>query len=293
VEASRAPAADLITGLTLEVRDVAAARRFYEAALAGAGRWAESAQTAVVESAGQRIELVRRVRPRASGDRGYHVGLRVPRERLAAVVETLGAMGCTVDRWREDHPAEREPSPFVVDPSGNLVQLVLSDDTDSLILDHLTMPFDDVEAADLFYRVALGGMLDHYFGWRMADVHEARRADERAAPWTRLTKFSRVQQNTQTNPIPQRFLRFGATRLGLFVATKHIQEPPEDLISGTPRILLRTPAAVDDVQAHLSSVDVTTSSTALRVRGVRFKREGDRFLLRDPSGNFVVLQCAR
>ncbi|MBM2812713.1 MAG: hypothetical protein HW416_3472, partial [Chloroflexi bacterium] len=68
--------------------------------------------------------------------RGQHTAYGVPRERVEALAQQLERAGHKVERWREDHPSERQISPYVMDPSGNWVQLVPSDSTGSLI-DHV------------------------------------------------------------------------------------------------------------------------------------------------------------
>lgn len=285
----------MIAGLTVEVRDLEATDRFYRLLLAeAAGTWTEASRRIAFETDSQRIELVQRARPRAHGELGRHLAIRVPGVHLQRLVAELSSLGRTSHLWREDHPAERTPTTYVEDPSGNLIQLMPSDGAGPL-LDHVMLPVDDLEAADHFYRKALGGVLDHYHAWRMTDVHEARAwaaGDDPCAPWTRMTKFSRVSGSTITSAIPQIYLALGPTRVGLVVSTKHIQEPPEGLLRGTPTILLRTSTPAEAVAAHLAEVDIGTAATMRKVNGVPFEREDRRFYLRDPSGHFAVLECA-
>jgi catechol 2,3-dioxygenase-like lactoylglutathione lyase family enzyme len=289
------PWPELIAGITLEAQDLAVTRGFYTLILGdGSGAWSESSGHLSFAHGSQRIDWVRRARPRHLAEFGRHFGLRVPRERMPQIVEALSSGGYATHSWREDHPAEREPTIYAEDPSGGLVQLVSSDDPTASMIDHITLPVEDLEAAENFYRKALGGVVDHYHGWRMEDVHEARAwaaGNDPCAPWTRVSKYSRVNGRTNTAPTPQVYLAFGPTRLGLVVATKHFQEPPEGAVQGTPNLAIRVRATVSAVATHLSQVDITRASTVLKTPGVPFKQVGQRLFLRDPSGHFVVLEC--
>lgn len=292
---TRAPVPGIIAGVSVEVHDLLAARHFYDFVWAPfGGIWDEPPRRMILKTDLQRIELAQRPKPRILGDLGQHVGYAISRARFQMLVGQLDARGYEINHWREDHPAEREPTAYVRDPSGNLVQLVATDQTGGPLLDHVLLPVDDLEAAESFYRKGLGGVVDHYHAWRMADVHAARawaQGEDPCAPWTRMTKYSRITSSTTTSAVPQVYLTFGRSRLGLVVAAKHIQEPPEGKLRGTPYALFKTPSSAQDVAAHLAEVDITTANTTKKVRGVPFQQAGRRFFLRDPSGNFAILEC--
>lgn len=294
VDAEATIGTNLLVGAVVEVTDLAATRRFYELVFRDtAGVWEEPPRRLGFRTADQSIEFVQRARPRTQARVGNHLAYRVKPFRVRPLLDELRAMGHEVSWWREDHPREQEVASYLHDPSGNLLQIAASEEL-GVLLDHATIAVEDLELGDLFYRTGLGGQLDHYHGWRMDDVREAQRwvdGDDQCAPWTRYSKYSRMFHETIARPIPQVFLAVGPTRLGLVVASEHVQEPPEGALKGTPRLLLHCAQPADKIAAHLAAVDVCSAATARRVPGIRFLREGASFFLRDPSGNFVQLVC--
>ncbi len=287
--------ANHLLGAMLDVGDLPIARAFYDPIVRAAGaRWTGGRDALAFEGRGQRVELLQRRRPRVLGWAGHHVALSVPAGRLHALTDELRAAGHTLNWWREDHPAEREPTAYASDPSGNLVQLVGSTDTAPL-LGHVTVPVHDVELGEKFYRVILGARLDYYHGWRTEDTMEAKawaNADDPCAPWTRVSKYAPLYHVTVARPVVQVFLRLGEQRLGMVVATKHVHEPPEETLRGTPAVILGTPKSAREVAAALPTLDVTTSEAIHVPRGIPFRRIGNTVYLRDRSGNFVQLVCA-
>lgn len=286
--------ADFLVGAVLDVKDLTAARAFYDRIFRDSGgRWEDGDKRLVFRAGVQRIELVERSRPRTLGWTGAHQAFRVPARRLHAIADDLRAVGHEVSWWREDHPSEREPTAYVSDPSGNLVQLIGSNDGTPLLA-HANIVVHDIELGEKFYRGVLGGRLDHYHGWRTEDSIEAKSwaaGDDPCAPWTRVSKYAALYHVTVSRPVPQVFLRLGETMLGLVVAAKHVQEPPPEVLRGSPRVILRTPRAIDAVTKRLPTMDVTTSEALHRPRGIRYRREGSTVYLRDRSGNFVQLEC--
>jgi catechol 2,3-dioxygenase-like lactoylglutathione lyase family enzyme len=203
----------------------------------------------------------------------------VPASRVSDLIERLAADGFDADRWREDHPDERSPGAYRVDPGGNLVQI----SEGSGGIDHVALEINNFDYAEYFYGSALGCSVDYYHGWRAEDYAstlEDDGANDEMAPWTRRDRGSyRDKGQRIARPNAQVFYRLGSTRLGLFIATAMRQQPPEETLRGTPRVVLRANRNAAEVALRLADFPF------------RFEREDSHFFLRDPSGNFVELEC--
>ncbi len=286
---------EAIGGIVVEVQDLSAARGFYSRILADVpGRWDDGERSLAFVAAGQRITFVAKARPRTLADAGRHVGYRVASARLSALADELKNTGHEVSWWREDHPEEKRISPYVRDPSGNLVQLVPADRCDAPI-HHVTLTVHDLELGEFLFADALGGEVDYYHSWRTEDILEAKvwmDGDDPCAPWTRAARYGRLNHRVSARPIPQLFARYGESLLGLVVASKHIQEPPEGVLKGTPRVVLRTRQPAGEVSAQLAATDVSTGLVPHNVVGVPSRRKHGVVFIRDRSGNFVEIECA-
>ncbi len=275
---------DFIRGIVVEVRDLAATRAFYSLLFQDAsGVWHEADQNLIYRSGPQRIEFVRRSQPLTLGHTGQHQAYSVRADRLPALAEALAAAGHAENWWREDHPGERTVTAYVSDPSANRVQLVASGG-DGPLLRHAALEVHDLELAELFYVKSLGGKVDYCHGWAMDDYAEAKawgEGKDPCAPWTRRFDVRYWDKLRIARPNMQLFVRFGSTVLGLILATEHRQEPPEEVLRGTPRLILQTAQPVGEVAAYLSSV------------ALPFEAEDRSLFLRDPGGNYVELDCTR
>ncbi|MBM2810540.1 MAG: hypothetical protein HW416_1299 [Chloroflexi bacterium] len=275
-------APDLIAGIVLEAADLSATRAFYEPIIGRNSTWSENAQELTCRRGPQHIRFMQRSQPRTMGEHAQHFGLRVTASRVGGVVEELAAQGFDRLEWREDHPDERSPSAYLTDPSGNRVQLVASSVAAGLI-HHAAFEINNFDYAEYFYLSALGAAVDYYHGWRAEDYRVDSETDDTSdacAPWTRRDRGSyRDQGQRILRPNAQVYLRFGPTLLGLFIATSARQQPPEEMMRGTPRVVLRTNRTPREVAEILDGFPF------------RYERGGWRFFLRDPSGNFIELEC--
>jgi catechol 2,3-dioxygenase-like lactoylglutathione lyase family enzyme len=282
-----------ILGLVLEVPDLAAARAFYEDIFGSTrGEWVETRQRLVFQSGGQRLEFVRSRHPRTIAHAGYHVGLRVATGDYRAITNALLQSGHTVDWWREDHPAEREPTAYLSDPGGNIVQLVKSDEGG--LIDHAGIPVESIEDAEVFYTRALGGQLNGYFGWTTEDVMVGRAwaaGDDPCAPWTRNAYVSFRTHKPTPSPAAQIYSGFGNEYVAIYLTGQRLPEPPEEQLKGAPRLILHAAQTADEVAQRLTEVRATAVRLTYDGGKVPFEREAQDLFLRDRCGNFLQIAC--
>ena len=276
------PGQPRLCGIVLEVEDVDAARTFYAQVFGDAGSgWRQGKHSLTYCRGQQRLDLVERARPHTLTLSGQHQAYYVDARRLPDVVRQLREAGHEVSEWREDHPAERSVNAYVLDPSGNRVQLAPSTN-EPLLLHHACIELHDLELAELFYARTLGGAVDYCHGWAMDDYAEAAawaEGRDPCAPWTRRFDVRYWDKLRIARPNMQTFVRFGEGLVGLILATEHRQEPPPDQQWGTPRLILDSDVPAQQAAAHFASQDLA------------FEREGSRLFLRDPGGNYVELVC--
>jgi catechol 2,3-dioxygenase-like lactoylglutathione lyase family enzyme len=162
----------------------------------------------------------------------------------------LAARHIAVHDYKEDRPAEQADNFYFYDLDGNRIQLVVSGYANGsgkvLGIDHAAVECHDLEWAEDFYVKVLGLEVEDRVGWRTADYVCAQlwgEGKEHMAPGTRRwdQRYTVMEQKRRIpRPNTHFFLRVGADVLGIYLATQHRQEPPEEQIVGTPRIGLRT-----------------------------------------------------
>lgn len=284
--------ADLLAGVMLEARDLAATRAFYEPIFSDVpGEWQQERDRLTYRAGCQTIEFGRRPRPRSFADSGQHQAYRVRPSRLRSLAGDLERAGHEVNWWHEDNPPEREVTAYVLDPAGNRVQLVPSDDL-GLLLDHAALEVHAFDYCEHVYRKVLGGQIRYYHGWRVEDEANAKawgRGDDPCFPWTRRDNpgwfdFARAGTNDRNLRVPrpatQVFLGFGNTTLGLISASRVRQEPPEEIIRGLPRLILHSARPAAEAFVQIS-----------RTLPLPHETEGRTAYLRDPDGNFAEVRC--
>jgi hypothetical protein len=288
-------AIDMISGAVLDAADLAATRAFYAPIFRDhPGEWLETRSRLIFESGDQRIEFIKRPRPRTLAHAGQHVAYRVKADRLKALADELSVAGHSVNWWREDHPNEKETTAYLSDPSGNIVQLVASEDL-SLLIDHYYVPVEDIEHGELFYIKALRGSLECYYGYKTEDVAAAKRWHEGkdpCAPWTRNAFISFRTHEPNPTPAAQIFARFGQAYVGVTLTGQRIPEPPEEFLKATPRAILHTTQRPDEVARYMAGVQISPVSLKYDGGHIAFRREGRSIYLRDRSGNFFQIDCA-
>ena len=107
--------------------------------------------------------------------------------------------------------------------------------------DHVGIQCDDIEWMELLYVGGFGMTTDYLVGASTADYVRATawgEGKEDMAPgtrrWDKRFYTAPGQIPMVARPNMQIFLNAGRDVLGIFLATKHDQEPPEELIVGVP-----------------------------------------------------------
>ena len=233
-------------------------------------------------------------------DLGVHHALRVGPDRRRAMVEQLGASGVAIHAYHEDRPAEADDNCSFLDPDGNRLQLIAAGAVSApgaTLLDHTVLLACDMLWADEFYGRLLGLPIESKIGVRTADHSRARRwaaGEEEMAPGTRrLDKLYMPMggQREVARANMQFYYSVGDGTLGVYLATRHVQEPPEEQIVGMPRTgFVATREGLDRAAAALArarrpfSGPLDHPAPSPIARSLYFK---------DMSGNFLELFVPR
>lgn len=299
---------DGISHLAVNVDDIDMALNFYRDVL---GFSHEPAVTlpqcgthAVVKApSGQRVALCRSELPRASADSGVHNAYRVTAAGRSSIVDRIARQGGKVFSYREVRPAEAGDNCYFYDPFGNRIQLVVTDRAASGAqsnaavqgIDHAVIQTIDIEWEEDFYVHLLGLPVDCFVGRRTADYVLAQMwkdGKEDIAPGImRLDKRYSTIHGTDPVPRPnmQLFVETGEDVLGIYLTNKPFQEPPEEMVIGTPRTAFRvTRAALAAIAASLQGAKHPTVGPVEHPAGspVRYS-----LYCRDPGANFIEFCC--
>jgi len=254
-------------------------------------------------ASGQWLILARSERPRTFPDSGVHQAYRVTPWDRDAIGAKLAAAGVPVHTYKEDRPAEAADNFYCFDPDGNRIQLIANSGvaTDPrgkvLSIDHAAIESHDLEWAEDFYVNRLGWVADHRVGWRTDDYVRAKlwgEGKEQMAPGTRRwdRRYTTMEQKRLLpRPNTQLFVRVGDGVLGVFLATQHRQEPPEEQIVGTPRIGVRASRAVLIETAKLLAE--ARSLTAGPLEHPSRSPIALSLYIKDPGANFLEICVPR
>lgn len=297
---------DGISHIVIEVADLKRAKEFYRLlgfAFAGDDRVPECGRNALFRTAsGQGIILTESPEPRALSETGVHQAYRISPVERDAVAKELAACAVTVQTYEEDRPREKNDNFYFYDPDGNRIQLVAAAATAGasgkiLGIDHAAIECHDLEWAEDFYVKKLGLTVDHRVGWRTDDYVRAKlwgEGKENMAPGTRRwdQRYTVMEQKRRLpRPNTHFFVRVGDQVLGIYLATQHRQEPPEEQIVGTPRIGFRAGRQVLDQTARL------LAATRTPIKGPVEHPEpapiAASLYVRDPGGNFLEICVPR
>ena len=257
---------DAISHTVIEVADLKRGEEFYRVLgfePAGHDRVPNCGRNASFRTAsGQWLILCENEQPRSLPETGVHQAYRVTAPDRQAIAEAMAAREVPVHTYKEDRPAEAGDNCYFFDPDGNRVQLVAAQTPAEacgkvLSIDHAAIECHDLEWAEDFYVSRLGLAVDHRVGWRTEDYARARlwgEGKEHMAPGTRRwdQRYTTMEQKRRLpRPNTQLFVTIGAQVLGVYLATQHRQEPPEEQIVGTPRIGLRANRGILEQTATL------------------------------------------
>jgi catechol 2,3-dioxygenase-like lactoylglutathione lyase family enzyme len=247
---------------------------------------------------GQWLILSENSQPRSLPKTGVHQAYRLASFDREAIGKKLVIRQIDVHHYKEDRPAEEGDNFYFYDPDGNRIQLVSSETVSDpggkvLAIDHAAVECHDLEWAEDFYVNALGLSVDYRVGWRTADYVRARlwaEGKEEMAPGARRwdQRYTAMEQKRRIpRPNTQLFLRTGDSVLGVYLATEHRQEPPEEQLIGTPRIGFRT------TRRQLDETVKLLSQHRLALHGpIEFPASTPvlaSLYLKDPGGNFLEI----
>jgi catechol 2,3-dioxygenase-like lactoylglutathione lyase family enzyme len=295
---------DGISHIVIEVSDLKRGEEFYRALgfrslandlLPECGR-----SSAFATASGQWLVISECKEPRSLPETGVHQAYAVTAPDRAAIKERLTAREVAIHTYKEDRPAEENDNFYFSDPDGNRIQLVVAKTAPAsrdpmLGIDHAAIESHDLEWAEDFYAERLGLTVEHRVGWRTEDYVRAKlwgEGKEHMSPGTRRwdQRYTVMEQKRRLpRPNTQLFVRVGTAVLGIYLATQHRQEPPEEQIVGTPRIGLRTDrAGLEHIARSLADCRVPIRGPVEQPRSAPIAAS---LYVRDPGGNFVEI-CA-
>lgn len=302
-----------ISHLAVNVTDLPAAKSFYCDVLGFCEdrtvTMAECGEHIVVRAAsGQRLALCRRPDWMPIAESGIHNAYRVTPADRDRIAERLRRAGLEIFTYKEMRDAEQSDNFYCLDPAGNRLQLVTSwfgagaergssPGITIRAVDHVVLQAFDVEWEERFYVGSMGLPATDVVGWRTADYLRARawgEGQEDIAPgimrWDRRFFVFPGQAPVVARVNVQLFVKAGADSLGLYLANKYFQAPPEQLAAGTPRVAL----AVED-RADLDKIAALLRGFGKPVRGPIAHPPSSPWAWslygQDPGFNFLEFCC--
>jgi catechol-2,3-dioxygenase len=292
-----------ISHLVIEVSDLERSRRFCELlgfVDTGLNFWPDCKEAAAFKTAsGQHVVLCWNPQPASPPETGVHQAYRVSVAGREAIAEKLRRQSVEVHDYKEDRPAEASDNFYFDDPDGNRIQLVASNNAPAGVqaIDHAAVEVVDIEWAEDFYVNLLGLPVDCRVGWRTEDYLRAKlwgEGKEAMAPGTRRwDKRYTVMEQKRLLPRPNThfFVRAGEAVLGIYLATQHRQEPPEEQPVGTPRTALATDSrGIETVAKALEESGKPTAGPKTHPASAPI---ASSLYFKDPGGNFLELCVLR
>lgn len=286
-----------IDHVVVGVESLAPAVAFYRDGLgfevAGTDIWPDCPGAHVVLRAGASRIIVAEASRAGDIGGGAHQAYRMSEAGRDAALTRLSALGAEIHRYHESRPEEAEASPYVLDPSGNRVQLVCAGDAGADGIDHICLEDVNIEGAEAFYAGTLQLGVAHIAGARTADFVRARdwgdgRIDMMPGTcrWVRYFRPIKDQNRMQARPSLQMYFRAGTGTIGIFMAMEDYAEPPEEQVIGTPRIgLLVDEGGTDAVAARLDAAGHPFTGPVAHEAGAPLARS---LYCRDGGGNFIA-----
>jgi catechol-2,3-dioxygenase len=296
---------EALAGVAVPVADIAAARDFYIRVLGFEDKGSDrlpgyDAHAVLMTPSRQYVVLASNQGP-DTRDTGVHQGYRVSAAARDAIAARLSQENIQVFSYKEDRVKEENENFYFHDHDGNRIQLVRSASAKSTIgvqaIDHTIVLVYDMLWSDAFYRQDLKFEVESRVGVRTADHSRAREwaaGKEDMAPGTRRLDKLYMPMGGQ-NEVPRANMQYyymaGDSIFGVYLATKHQQEPPENqIIGGAPRTAFLVARA-----------DLDRIADALQKRNRRFEGPIEHpasvpfaasLYCKDLSGNFLEF-CAR
>jgi catechol-2,3-dioxygenase len=252
--------------VTVPALDVGAARDFYRRLLgaedAGADLLPGFGPHAALRLPSRQLIVLAAPQGPDTRNTGVHHAFRVSPSARAAIAGRSQESGITVETYKEDRSREQADNFFFHDHDGNRIQLVLADKAKAVdgveAIDHTAVLEYDMLWAESYYGRDLGFAVESRIGVRTGDHSRARRwaaGEEAMAPGTRrIDKLYMTMggQNEVARANMQVYFHAGNSVFGIYLATTHQQEPPEEQIVGSPRTAFITARAdLDRVAAIL------------------------------------------
>jgi len=296
---------DAINHISIEVSDLKRSEEFYRHLLGfeplGRDLWPDSRPSASFRTAeGQFLILSENPGLGPLPETGAHQAYTTARSNRDVIAKELKQRGIEVHTYREDRPQEAEDNFYFYDPDGHRIQLVVSNGQSPgkgkvQGIDHTAVEVVDLEWAEDFYVNILGLPVDHRVGWNTADFARAKRwgeGKEDMAPGTRRWDALYTENRRRVPRVTaQVFIQFGHAVLGLYLATKHYQEPPEEQAVGSPRVAFRTSRRVlDEVVRILDQHRKPFQGPVDHPASVPIESS---LYFKDPGGNFLELVVPR
>ena len=290
---------DSLAFVTVTAADIAAARRFYSCILGlqdmGMVQMPGFGAHAVLRlPSGQFLILTAPEGPDTRGT-GVHNAFSVSAAARDAIAARLAADKIDVLTYLEDRPKEEAENFFCLDPDGNRIQLVRSPSAKATAgvqaIDHTVVLTYDMLWAESFYGEGLRLPVESRVGVRTADHARARRwaaGEEQMAPGTRrLDKLYMTMggQNEVPRANMQVYFTVGSSVFGIYLATKHQQEPPEEQLVGAPRTaFLVAPGDLESIAALLQKRRRPFAGPVDHPKSAPFAAS---LYCKDQSGNFL------
>ena len=297
-----------ISHLVIEVADTERAVHFYADMLGVDGgpveNWPHADERALALPSGQMLVLKSGGTGKTQDDSGAHQAYGCTPAARSAIEAKLEGAGIAIHRYHEDRPVEIQEAFYFTDPDGNRVQLVTApgDAPGDAIgiwgIDHAAVQASDMEWEEEFFIDRLNFPVDHRVGWNTEDYVRAQdwaEGRDDMAPGTRR-KDNRYRDNPGAEPGSTRevarantqiFLGLGGATLGIFLSTRHFQEPAPELARGSPRTgLAMDRAGLEAIAAALGSAGVALEGPVVQDPGTPLAQS---LYFRDPCGNFFEI----
>lgn len=292
--------------LAVPVTDLAAARGFYTRVLGfediGSDLLPGFEHHAVLATPSRQFVVLASAQGPDTRDTGVHLGYRVSSAAREAIAARLAKDGVEVFTYSEDREKEQGENFYCHDRDGNRIQLVRSPAARSTTgieaIDHANVLAFDMVWSEAYYREYLGFEVESRFGVRTADHSRAAvwaDGKENMAPGTRrLDKLYMTMggRNEVARTNMQVYYKAGDAIFGVYLATKHLQEPPEEqIIGGAPRTaFLVELAELDRIARILDARKRPFSGPVAHPKTVPYVAS---LYCRDPSGNFLEFCAVR